>query len=148
MIFKKWLNKLDLHYYWIVLFIFFNILISAIVRNNKIFFLLNENPVSYSFGFWPSVLGLVLVTFISFYAKLLQKSAVSTIFVLAGIYSNFLEILIFGGVADYISISIAYINLADLQIISGIVLLNLHVWFFTKNPNDKMSDNSIWTGIQ
>ena len=47
-----------------------------------------------------------------------------TALIIAGAIGNFLEYTIFGFVVDYINIGIAVLNVADLQIYGGLILLN------------------------
>jgi lipoprotein signal peptidase len=47
-----------------------------------------------------------------------------TALIIAGSLSNFLEYTIFGCVVDYLDFRIAVLNLADIEIYGGLVLLN------------------------
>ena len=61
--------------------------------------------------------------------RLLNKHPLSTSFVVAGAFYNLLERSIYGHVFDFIKITWGYINLADLMLWFGLILLNYEIWF-------------------
>ena len=58
----------------------------------------------------------------------LHKTPVYAILILAGLYSNFVEKVMFNSVADYLPLGSLYLNLADSQIFLGLLILNLQSW--------------------
>ena len=116
------------HLLFIIFIISANFGLSFYVRNSNFFYTANENPVGFAFGYYSSVLVLVFITFCVFKYDLIHRSTINSIMILSGIYSNFLEKLYWGNVADYMNIQIAQINLADIQILLGLFLLNLDIW--------------------
>ena len=67
--------------------------------------------------------------------NLFQKSPVFSLLILAGGWSNLLERVIFGSATDYIIFVFSFINLADIEIWLGLILLNIQIWFFSPNTN-------------
>ncbi len=130
-------------YFWIVVILLINLSISWIVRESNIFFVPNTNPIGYNFGYIGSIGIILFVSFISFQYKIINFSPVNVVFIMAGVYSNFAEKLIWNSVADYMSIGFAYINLADLQIFMGLFLLNISVWLVKKPEEKKMKKSSL-----
>ena len=124
------------HYIWIIFVVFFNLFVSIIIRNSNYFFIPNPTPIGFNFGYLWSVILFITISWLAFEFKLIHKYPISLIFIIAGVYSNFSERLIWGTVADYIFIPNHFIqlaiNLADVQIILGLIILNLQVWFFEK----------------
>ena len=128
--FFDWLKSI-----FLILSIFLNLFIRFLVQNSNIFYVTNQNPIGFFWGYL-SAFGLVsLVTFSIFYFQFWYKFPLISILILSGFYSNFLEKLIFGFVIDYLNFQISYLNLADIQIFSGIFLLNLQT--FSKNLKPK-----------
>jgi len=124
--------KANLQYICIVLITGLNLGLSLFVRYYQIPFVPNSNPIGFNFGLVGSILLTLIVTFISYEAKLAEKSVTGFIFTLGGIYSNFSEKIIFGSVADYMSFLQINFNLADIQILLALLLLNYQVWFGKK----------------
>jgi lipoprotein signal peptidase len=131
-----------------LLFIFFiigaNFGLSFYVRNSNFFYVSNENPVGFAFGYYSSVLILVFITFCIFKYDLIHRSTINSIMILSGLYSNFLEKLYWGNVADYMNVQIAQINLADIQILLGLFLLNIDIWT-KKEPTSVDAKNKVPT---
>jgi len=120
----------SLHYFWVIFVLCLNLLISDLVRKSGSFYIPNEQPIGYTFGYMWSVVLISVISWLAFELELIYKSPVSLIFIIGGVYSNFVERLMWGNVADYMHIRVGYINLADIQIFLGLFILNLHVWFF------------------
>jgi len=122
-------NLIDIsHLMFILLIIGANFGLSFYVRSSSIFYISNESPVGFAFGYYSSVLVLAFITFCIFKYDLIHRSTINSILILSGLYSNFLEKLYWGNVADYMNIQVAQINLADIQILLGLALLNIHIW--------------------
>lgn len=125
------------HILFIIFIIGANFGLSFYVRSSNFFYISNENPVGFAFGYYSSVLVLVFITFCVFKYDLIHRSTINSIMILSGLYSNFLEKLYWGNVADYMNIQIAQINLADIQILLGLFLLNLDIWTKKDQQLDK-----------
>lgn len=130
------------HYIWIFFVVVFNLSVSSIIRNSDYFFIPNPNPIGFNFGYLWSMILFITISWLAFEFKLIHKYPVSLIFIIAGVYSNFSERLIWGMVADYMFVPNPFvylaINLADIQIILGLVFLNFQVWF-TKDTGKSIS---------
>ena len=118
------------HFFIFLAVVGLNLGISQIVRVRNLYYVANYEPFGFSFGLWSSVL-ILAILFLSFiYFKLLAKFPIISLLVMAGAYSNFLEKwILYGNVADYINAYISQFNLADMQIWSGILVINWYVWF-------------------
>ena len=101
-----------------------NFFVSFILVKNG--FVVTENyfPAGFGFGWFASISIFILGGFCIYKLKLFQQFPLITAIIIAGAISNFLEYAIFGFVIDYINIGIAVLNLADLEIYGGLVLLN------------------------
>lgn len=112
--------------------IWLNFHISLFLPKSNIHFVENTHP----FGFDVSGLATLLVTIITIVAlykgKIFDKYPLSSVLIVSGVFSNFIERIYFGNVKDFLDIGIAYINLADLEIWIGLLFLNIQVWFFDK----------------
>jgi hypothetical protein len=80
----------------------------------------NASPNWLFFGDWGKFLLLIFVVLAWNY---IRPKTIITCLILGGIISNTLEFYIFGFVADYINLGIGVLNLADLQIYSGLIWL-------------------------
>lgn len=106
-----------------------NILISRFIRQQNLLFEVNENPVGFWFAGYYSAVGFVfLITLIVYYLNLISKSFIGVALVLTGVYANFIEKLLWGNVIDYLSIVNLHYNLADLEILLGLIFLNYRIW--------------------
>ena len=101
-----------------------NCLISFILVKNGFAVTPNYFPAGFGFGWFASFAIFILGGFCVYKLKLLQQFPLITALIIAGSFSNFLEFSLHGFVADYFNIGIAVLNLADLQIYGGLILLN------------------------
>lgn len=116
--------------------IFLNLSLSYLVRTLGLFYIPNQFPFGLSIGPLSATLILLFVTWGVFALKLFDKSPVFTLLILAGGWSNLLERFILGSATDYIMFFISFINLADIQIWIGLILLNIQIWFWPiKKPD-------------
>lgn len=106
-----------------------NLGISNLLRTSDIFFVANPNPIGFNFGYYSTLTIIILATWILIKFNLLNKRPVYSIFILAGLYSNFIEKLIWNNVADYLIFINWNLNLADIQIFLGVIMINLDTWF-------------------
>jgi len=116
------------HYAVIIGICAINLTISALIRRSNIFFVANPTPISFNFGYYSSIIILVSATWLLIKFDLFKKSPVYGIFVMSGLYSNFAEKLIWNNVADYLSFANVNLNLADIQIFLGVIMINVEVW--------------------
>jgi lipoprotein signal peptidase len=117
------------HFLIVFLLVLFNIGVSAFVRYNSLFYIPNENPLGFQFGLMYSIAIMVFIIWALVYFKIFLKHPIISILILSGAMSNFLEKWIFyNSVADYISIGFSHFNIADVEIWTGLILLNLYVW--------------------
>ena len=114
-----------------------NLGISNLLRSSDIFFVANPSPIGFNFGYYSTLTIIVIATWILIKFELLNKSPVYSIFILAGLYSNFVEKLIWNNVADYLILINWNLNLADIQIFLGVIMINLDTWF----KNDLIKNN-------
>ncbi len=122
---SNWLmNQLNI----IIFLLGFNLLMSLIVRNFGSF-VINQDIFHLKIDLWLITLFALTATIMVFVLNLFRDYPVSSILIITGIWSNIVEKLIFGGVADYLNIYVALSNLADLQIWIGLIGLNLQIWF-------------------
>jgi len=127
------------------IFLKYSLIISLLITLNLSFSWLVRN--GYLQAFQPVVnyktLGLDLDIFINFLIVLivglmvysfgfLKEFTVASLFILVGIYSNFLEKLLYNNVLDYFDIYLAKINLADIQLWLGLIALNWQSLSFSK----------------
>ncbi len=109
--------------------ILLNVLLSFAVRNLGLYYIPNQQPFGFSLGIFSSAIILLFVSWGVFALKLFEKSPVFSLLILGGAWSNFIERIIFGSATDYIIFFFSYINLADIQIWLGLILLNIQMWF-------------------
>ncbi len=101
-----------------------NFFTSFILVNSGFTITKNYFPVGFGFGLIASILIFILGGFFIYKLRLIQQFPLITTLIIAGAISNFLEFSLYGFVVDYINIGIAVLNLADLQIYWGLLLLN------------------------
>ncbi len=106
-----------------------NLSISYYIRVSDIAYIPNTSPIGFTFGYFSSILILIIVAWVIHEFELNQKYALASIMILGGLFSNFSEKYLLGAVADYMTIGIGTINLADIMIFLGVVLLNLQIWW-------------------
>ncbi|OGE77773.1 MAG: hypothetical protein A2751_01820 [Candidatus Doudnabacteria bacterium RIFCSPHIGHO2_01_FULL_46_14] len=80
---------------------------------------------------------LCLVVFISLYLFYFRKTSMGFALILGGAFSNLFDRIYFGYVRDFIDIGFATLNLADIMIWVGVLLL-----FKSQIPNTKSQTNS------
>jgi lipoprotein signal peptidase len=122
---KGWLAD---HLFIIVFLLGLNLVMALLVREVGAF-VINRNIFYLEVDLWVIILAVVGTTVLTFYLKLPNTYPVASVLIMAGVWSNLAERLIFGGVADYLDIYVALTNLADLQIWIGLVGLNFQIWF-------------------
>jgi lipoprotein signal peptidase len=122
---KEWLAD---HLLILAFLLGLNLAMSLLVRQVGVF-VINRDIFYLEVDLWLVVLAVITSTFFSFYLKLAHSYPVAVVLIISGIWSNLVERLIFGGVADYLNIYIALTNLADLQIWLGLIGLNFQIWF-------------------
>jgi lipoprotein signal peptidase len=116
------------HVFFVALIVVINLFISSYLRNQGLFFVANQTPIGHSFGYYSSLLILLFSTWAVIKFDFLHKTPVYAILILAGLYSNFVEKVMFNSVADYLPLGSLYLNLADSQIFLGLLILNLQSW--------------------
>jgi hypothetical protein len=105
-----------------------NLVIAWYVRTSDLPFVSNNRPIGFTFDYFSSIGILLLVTWLLHEFKIHVRAGIGTILTLSGLYSNFLEKATWGEVADYMSIYELSINLADVQIVLGLIILNWKLW--------------------
>lgn len=116
------------HVFFVLLIVGINLLISLFLRSQDLFFVANQAPIGHTFGYYSSLLILIFVTWAVIRFDFLHKTPVYAILILAGLYSNFIEKVMFNSVADYLPLGYIYLNLADSQIFLGLIILNFQSW--------------------
>jgi lipoprotein signal peptidase len=124
-------SKLFLFLVPILLFV--NYGISYLAKYLEIVGVKNTLPFSLNIesDYLYGLFGLIVVFLLA--TKLLNKHPLSTSFIVAGALYNLLERSIYGHVFDFIKITWGFINLADLMLWFGLILLNYEVWFSTED---------------
>ena len=116
----------------ISLLIIFNFFISFIVRTQNVYFIPNTRPFGISFDNITIILILSFITWSLDTLNFFDKYNLASVLLIVGAWSNFLERIYFGAVADYVNFFVSYINLADVQIWVGLIILNWQIWFLRK----------------
>lgn len=106
----------------------FNFLISYSLGYLKFEYILNNLPLGFNIPLYLSIFITFLAIFVLFYFDYWKFCPIGTMLIISGSLSNSLERLIFNGVRDYLDIFIAVVNFADLQLWTGLILLNYKVW--------------------
>jgi Signal peptidase (SPase) II len=105
------------------------------VKNALPFSLNIDSTILYAvFGF--TVVFLVLT-------KMLSNHPLSSSFIVAGALYNLIEKSIYGHVFDFIKITWGFINLADLMLWFGLILLNYEVWFNKEDEFEQIAYGTI-----
>jgi lipoprotein signal peptidase len=105
-----------------------NLLISYTIKNMGLSHVVNPSPFGLNLGVYPILFIFLFVAYFVFYLNFYQIYTIPSLLILAGMLSNLTELFLFGGATDYISIFIAIINLADVQIWLGLLWLNYKIW--------------------
>ena len=124
------------HIVIICLVVAFNLSVSAFIRYKGLFYIPNESPMGFQFGLLYSIAIIGFILWALVYFKIFIRHPIITFLIVSGAISNFSEKwIIYNSVADYISIGYGHFNLADVEIWTGLILLNLQVWFLdNKKP--------------
>jgi lipoprotein signal peptidase len=124
-------SKLFLFLVPILLFV--NYGISYLAKYLEIVGVKNTLPFSLNIesDYLYGLFGLIVIFLLA--TKLLNKHPLSTSFIVAGALYNLLERSVYGHVFDFIKITWGFINLADLMLWFGLILLNYEVWFSTED---------------
>jgi lipoprotein signal peptidase len=114
-----------------LLLILLNLITSFAVRNifSDFSIILNQNPFGLRIGRLSIFLILLFVTWGLKKFDYLRMSPICSILILGGAWGNFAEMSIDGNVVDYINFIYSKINLADIEIWTGLLILNLQIWF-------------------
>jgi Signal peptidase (SPase) II len=75
--------------------------------------------------------------------KMLSNHPLSSSFIVAGALYNLIEKSIYGHVFDFIKITWGFINLADLMLWFGLILLNYEVWFNKEDEFEQIAYASV-----
>jgi len=109
-----------------------NLLFVALIRQGDHYLMINQTVFGFKIEAWVMVLIAVTISLFLVKTDLWQNYPISSSLILSGVWSNLLERLWFGGVADYLNLYIAIANIADLQIWTGLLLLNLQIFWPTE----------------
>ncbi|MGL4757783.1 MAG: signal peptidase II [Patescibacteria group bacterium] len=114
-------------------FILFVVLITQLVRiavnNFEIYSIKNNHPFSLPIEGNYLIVGFFVAYLLSLSVGLQKKYPLAVGIIFGGVFSNLIEKVLFGHANDYIRITWGYINLADLVLWFGLILLNYEVWF-------------------
>jgi lipoprotein signal peptidase len=139
------LPKLIFYVVFIIVLLVNFIAVLAIKQFN-INFIPNDRPFGIALSsIWLNLV-VVLVLVIVFAAGFLKKFSFATGLILGGVLFNFLERSVDGYVKDYINIGVGAINIADICIWTGLLLLNYQYWFFA-DVSDKLVESSISNSV-
>lgn len=101
----------------------------------------NDKPFSIPLPFSITILVLVIIVGFLFFSGLIKKFSFSTAFIIAGAFGNFVERLVVGSVKDYINIFVGWVNLSDLILWIGLIILNYEFWFKTIDTSDQILED-------
>jgi hypothetical protein len=100
----------------------------------------NDKPFSIPLPFPLSILVLLIIIGFLFFSGLIKKFSFSTAFIIAGALGNFVERLFLSSVRDYINIYVGWINLSDLILWTGLIILNYEFWFKTIDSESEIEE--------
>jgi hypothetical protein len=127
------------HLLVIGILIAFDLGVSAFVRYQSLFFIPNEAPMGFQFGLAYSIIIVGFIFWALIYFKIFIKHPIITILIVSGALSNFSEKWIFyNAVTDYITIGYGHFNLADVEIWTGLIILNFQVWILDYKSKPKV----------
>jgi len=106
-----------------------NLLIVSVTRQGNHYLVINQTVFGFKVDLWIIALITVAISLFLVKTKLWQHYPISGSLILSGVWSNLLERLWFGGVADYLNLYIAISNIADLEIWVGLLILNLQLFW-------------------
>ncbi len=109
-----------------------NLLIVSVTRQGNHYLVINQTVFGFKIDLWIIALITVAISLFLVKTKLWQHYPISGSLILSGVWSNLLERLWFGGVADYLNLYIAISNIADLEIWIGLLILNLQLFWPSK----------------
>jgi hypothetical protein len=122
-------------YILLITFIGINAAITQLAKYIELFGIKNTYPFGLNISMTYICFIMMFVVMFLFVFQLLAKYPVSSAFIIAGSLYNILERLIYGYVLDYMKITWGYINIADLMLWFGLILLNYEVWFSESNED-------------
>jgi lipoprotein signal peptidase len=128
-----------LFYILFPIILFVNYIISFLAESLEINGVKNSKPfgLNININYIYLIFTFTIITLLLF--KILRKYPIPSAFILAGFAFNVLERLLKGHVYDFIKITWGFINLADISIWFGLLLLNYEMWF--GESNDEISVN-------
>jgi lipoprotein signal peptidase len=117
--------------FWIIIVVGIIITQGVNIAVNKLqlFGIQNVSPFSLQIDNTILLISFGVAFLLAFFTRLIQKFPLAFAIVGVGVISNLLEKTLYGYVTDYIKITWGYINLADLILWFGLILLNYEVWF-------------------
>lgn len=121
--------------------IWLNFHIAVLLPKLNISFVINDQPFGFDISIAVTFFIIIFIIVALYKSTALDRYPLASILIIAGAFSNFIERLYFGGVRDYLDIQIAHINLADIEIWTGLILLNFQVWF-SDNSKGKTDDEN------
>ena len=144
--FKKYINLKFLVTTFVLVTI--GLVVNIIIRYNNffsIFSIRNQYPFGLRIDIIYIAILVITATLFLFFLKITKKHPIACSLILVGAWSNLLERLIFGYVVDYINVNWGYINIADIILWSGLLLINYQVWFIDpmEEKYSKETHNSI-----
>lgn len=132
-VYTSWVGYLGL----IVVLVISNQFLSWILRTSDRVYVV---PNTFVFGLQANMVVITAIILFMTYGlvalKCVQQYPLSSLLILAGGWSNYLERLFNGQVTDYIPFMDGYINIADIVIWIGLVWLFINVWFASQQINN------------
>ena len=108
-----------------------NLLIVSLVRQENYYLVINQTVFGFKINLWVIALMTMVISLFLVKTDFWQNYPISSSLILSGVWSNLLERLWFGGVADYLNLYIAIGNITDLQIWIGLLMLNIQLFWPT-----------------
>jgi lipoprotein signal peptidase len=106
-----------------------NLGLSVFARHShNLYIAFNTRPFGLQIGGIWLFLAALAVSIFLVYTLYQPRYAVYSLLILVGIWSNYVEYTVFNNVADYLPFFIGVFNVADIEIWTGVVLLNIAVW--------------------
>ena len=115
-----------------VIGIVYCLLISLLIRYLPGYLVLNRQPLGLNLDDTWVLIIFVVTNLLLIVMKFIMEYPTISLLILIGVWSNFFERLLFGNVADYLPFLFSVANIADLMIWSGLIWLNLEIFFGNK----------------
>lgn len=101
---------------------------ALLIKSSNVYFVNNTRPFGLSINYFLLVFLMLFVSIAIIKLKLLKSYPIFALLILSGVWSNLSERFIYGYVADYINLGFGFANLADFEIWTGVIVINILIW--------------------